>query len=471
MVNSLARGAPWFVVAALCVYALSGCSGPPDEIEAATSEVSNEAPQVAESTGIDFFHGTFEDALALAEEDSKKVFVDVYTTWCGPCIVMQETVFKEEEVGEYFNARFVNLKLDAENEDQNGPEIAARYDIGAYPTYLILDSSGVELSRATSAMSGEQFIALFSQMLGETESTFEDMKARYNAGERSQEFVQQFLMDAVVELSLRQRPRDDIEALRAHFEESDQYKKVALEYFESRPYAQLVNPEDAKLVFYYKDKTSRGDSLVEYVLENFDDFLVVSSDAEMSQFVLNATWYAALDAAQNGSEEYASYIEDLRSEPLSHAVDYEKARDPSSLLVPEHLTSRLELIYFQAINDWDSVFEAYKKRFEASPDVESASAYSSAARTLASSENAEHREYAVKWGRLAYDIEKNDPFVAANYIMALNADGQAEAAETIADNFRAGMSDSASDQEKLEIFARLVPIQGEYAAASGSEEE
>ncbi|MXW54793.1 MAG: DUF255 domain-containing protein, partial [Gammaproteobacteria bacterium] len=49
-----------------------------------------------------FFKGTFEAALVQAEQEQKKVFVDVYTTWCGPCIVMQETVFPQPEVGEYF---------------------------------------------------------------------------------------------------------------------------------------------------------------------------------------------------------------------------------------------------------------------------------------------------------------------------------------------------------------------------------
>lgn len=468
MLKTLTRGTPLLAFALLSTYALSGCSGPPDEQAAATSEVSDSQTQQPASSGIDFFHGSFEDALALAEEESKKVFVDVYTTWCGPCIVMQETVFKEAEVGEYFNARFVNLKLDAESEDQDGPELSARYDIGVYPTYLILDSSGSELSRATSAMPGEQFIAMFSQMLGESEPTFATMKARYDAGERSQDFVQRFLMDAIVELSLRQRPEDDMELLMAHYEEFNQYKQIAQDYFELRPFDQLINSVDAQLVFYYKDKTARGDELIEFVLEHYEEFLKVSSDAAMSQLVLNATWYSALDAAQNGNANYTSYIEPLESGPLSRVADYERSRDPSSNLLPERLRDRLEALYLEAINDWDGLFDRYRKRFELSPDDTPAASYSSASRTLLASENDEHREYAVKWGRQAFEMDSSDPFIAANYMSALSAVGRAEEAAAIADSFREGMSNSEADMEKLELFSRITPVVGDTGAVSAS---
>ncbi len=70
----------------------------------------------------------------------KPIFVDVYTDWCGYCKMMDRDVFSDDEVGDYFNSQFVNVKLDAETEF--GALFAANFDVTGYPTYLILDDRG-----------------------------------------------------------------------------------------------------------------------------------------------------------------------------------------------------------------------------------------------------------------------------------------------------------------------------------------
>ena len=56
--------------------------------------------QKQESTGIKFEHITLEEAKKLAAENEQLIFIDCYTSWCGPCKKMAATSFMNEEVGE-----------------------------------------------------------------------------------------------------------------------------------------------------------------------------------------------------------------------------------------------------------------------------------------------------------------------------------------------------------------------------------
>ena len=57
---------------------------------------------------------TWDQAVTLNKENPKKIFVDVYTEWCGWCKRMDATTFKEPEVIDYMNEHFYAVKLDAE---------------------------------------------------------------------------------------------------------------------------------------------------------------------------------------------------------------------------------------------------------------------------------------------------------------------------------------------------------------------
>ena len=61
---------------------------------------------------------TWEEAVALNEESPKKIFVDVYTSWCGWCKRMDATTFSDPAVVEYMNENFYAVKFDAEMKDE-----------------------------------------------------------------------------------------------------------------------------------------------------------------------------------------------------------------------------------------------------------------------------------------------------------------------------------------------------------------
>ncbi|WP_303223941.1 thioredoxin family protein, partial [Butyricimonas faecihominis] len=77
-------------------------------------------------------------ALELAKSEKKLVFIDCYTSWCGPCKIMAKEVLPQKEVGDFLNERFVCVKYDME--EGEGPEIAKRYKVDAYPTFLLLNA-------------------------------------------------------------------------------------------------------------------------------------------------------------------------------------------------------------------------------------------------------------------------------------------------------------------------------------------
>lgn len=95
------------------------------------------APTLAFSQGIHFEDGDWKTVLAKAKKDSRLVYVDVYTTWCGPCKVLAATIFPQKEAGDVYNARFVNYRIDAEKGE--GVALAKKYEVNGFPTHLFID--------------------------------------------------------------------------------------------------------------------------------------------------------------------------------------------------------------------------------------------------------------------------------------------------------------------------------------------
>ncbi len=110
--------------------------------------------------GVKWEKGTLQEALEKAKNNENginRVFLDCYTSWCGPCKFMSENVFTTKEAGDYFNNRFVNIKIDMEKGE--GIDIAKKYNVRAYPTFLILDPDGKVVGRVVGGGKLEDFTA------------------------------------------------------------------------------------------------------------------------------------------------------------------------------------------------------------------------------------------------------------------------------------------------------------------------
>jgi len=71
---------------------------------------------------------------------NKLIFLDVYADWCLPCKVMDEEVFTDRKLGDFYNSHFISYKADSEN--GVGGDIANLFKVRGLPTLLFLDQNG-----------------------------------------------------------------------------------------------------------------------------------------------------------------------------------------------------------------------------------------------------------------------------------------------------------------------------------------
>jgi thiol-disulfide isomerase/thioredoxin len=142
-----------------------------------------------DSAGIQFEDLSWEEALEVAQDEDKIIFVDAYTTWCGPCKWMNANVFSVDEVGEFYNANFVNVKLDMEKGE--GPKFARKYRVQAYPSLLFIDADGELVHQGVGSRAPADFVAL-GEAAADPNRQAGSLKRKYDAGERSPEFLRNF---------------------------------------------------------------------------------------------------------------------------------------------------------------------------------------------------------------------------------------------------------------------------------------
>ncbi|MBS1622905.1 MAG: thioredoxin family protein [Bacteroidetes bacterium] len=142
--------------------------------------------------GIEFDHEiAFQDALDKAKREGKLVFIDCYTSWCGPCKRLAATTFMDSAVGQYFNNNYINIQVDMEKGE--GPQVATRYQITAYPTMLWLDANGSVKKRTMGLIDAPTLMSSAHEAADPLPDIMNDLNKKYSAGERSQAFMEDYL--------------------------------------------------------------------------------------------------------------------------------------------------------------------------------------------------------------------------------------------------------------------------------------
>lgn len=142
--------------------------------------------------GIHFENISLEQALQKAKEENKLVFIDFHTVWCGPCKKMARDIFPLQEVGEFYNKNFINLKLDAEKE---GQATANKYNVTGFPTLLYLDTEGKVLLKDTAFNPKDEFLLSGQRALASLNSAFslENLQNQFPNRKNDEQFLKMYI--------------------------------------------------------------------------------------------------------------------------------------------------------------------------------------------------------------------------------------------------------------------------------------
>jgi thioredoxin-related protein len=227
----------------------------------------------AQNKGINFEKGSsWKSILAKASAENKYIFIDCYTTWCGPCKRMSENIFPMEEVGSFFNKNFINVKFQIDTTSKDAEEIKAQYadaafvsttyKVASYPTYLFINSNGEPVHLAVGASDANTFIAKATNALDPEKQYFTQVR-KYEAGNREVVFLKKLTLMALQEF------------------ERDATSKYAKAYLATNP--DLENKETRD--FIYRTTSYSSDTGFSIMLNNMAKFEAVIDKNELHNYL------------------------------------------------------------------------------------------------------------------------------------------------------------------------------------------
>jgi thioredoxin-related protein len=144
----------------------------------------------AQHRSIIFEQTSFKEIKEKALKENKLIFIDAYTTWCGPCKQMSKNIFTNDSVADYYNKNFVNAKIDMEKGE--GIELAKQYDVRCYPNLLFVDGNGNLVHRTAGSMSVNEFVALAEETKN-PEKCFSYYAKNYESNKANADYLKKYI--------------------------------------------------------------------------------------------------------------------------------------------------------------------------------------------------------------------------------------------------------------------------------------
>ncbi len=265
----------------------------------------------ASAQGIDFFHGSWEDAKELASKEQKLIFVDAYAKWCGPCKRMASQVFTNPSVGEYYNDNFINLKIDME--EGMGLTFRREYPVSAFPTLFYIDESGEIVKKVVGGKSAKDFIDLGKSIVASFDRSG-DYAEKYDKGDRSYDLVLNYVK------ALNQANKSSL--------------KIANDYLRSNP----DMSSEQRATFLYESLTAVDSRIFRVYIDELSSIEQTLGKVAAYDKIEAAAWntvYSAIgfeveDLLKEAQQKVAKYIPN-KAEAFKIKSDFEYAQATNDL--------------------------------------------------------------------------------------------------------------------------------------------
>lgn len=169
---------------------------------------------------ISFSPLSYQEGFEKAKQNNQLLFVDVFTTWCGPCKMLSSNVFPDEELGNVMNQSFVNIKVDGDDESNYG--MMEQFEVSAFPTMLLIDPRTDRVRKIEGYVQADEIIREANYALDPESSPVAHSKREFeNDPSRNNH-------RSLIESMLNDREMNDESLSKEAFSYVDQYPKLDL---------------------------------------------------------------------------------------------------------------------------------------------------------------------------------------------------------------------------------------------------
>ena len=271
--------------------------------------------------GINFQQITFKEILAKAKAEKKLIFIDAFAVWCGPSKLMEKNIFPLPSVKEYYNANFINARFDMEKGE--GRELALKYGIRSYPTFLFLNGDGEVVMKNYGYMSEKDFLTIAKEANNPKFATFSN-KELFEKGEKDPEFL--------------------LNMMRLYAESDyDLAKKVSERFFEVKKNDPLTKDELGMLLYFLK---SPNDANYKIFVNKKAEIISLMSEDIYKQFDANIKISKILE---NSLDQKTGIIND--------EYFYKNATPLIGKAEAETALNRMKVMFYPSVSN----YEGYEK--------------------------------------------------------------------------------------------------------------